>query len=162
MLKDKHGRELNYLRLAVTDKCNLRCRYCMPEEGISFLPQKDILSKEEIIRLCRIFSSEGVTKIRLTGGEPFVRPDMMEILREIRPLFRSVNITTNATLISGYIEQLIDLKIGTINISLDSLHRFLLCHYQEIYVRSGLVHCFEVLRGRYSCKTECSYHARDQ
>jgi cyclic pyranopterin phosphate synthase len=94
----------------------------MPEEGISFLPKNEILSKEQIIRLCRIFSSQGVNKIRITGGEPFVRPDMMEILKQIRPLFKSVNITTNATLISKYVNDLVDLNIGTINISLDSLN----------------------------------------
>lgn len=122
MLKDKHGRELNYLRLAVTDKCNLRCRYCMPEEGISFLPKDRLLSKDELLRLCRLLSYEGVTKVRITGGEPFVRPDMMEILTEISPWFKSINLTTNATLIGDYLEELQHLNLGSLNISLDSLN----------------------------------------
>ena len=122
MLKDKHDRELNYLRLAVTDKCNLRCRYCMPEEGISFLPKDQLLSKEELIRLCKMLSVEGVTKVRITGGEPFVRPDMMAILKEISPWFKSINLTTNATLIGNHLEELQHLNLGSLNISLDSLN----------------------------------------
>lgn len=122
MLKDKHGRELNYLRLAVTDKCNLRCRYCMPEEGISFLPKDHLLSKDELIRVCRMLSDQGVTKVRITGGEPFVRPDMMEILSKISPWFKSINLTTNATLIGDHLEALQHLNLGSLNISLDSLN----------------------------------------
>ncbi len=122
MLKDKHGRELNYLRLAVTDKCNLRCRYCMPEEGISFLPKDHLLSKDELIRVCRMLSDEGVTKVRITGGEPFVRPDMMEILSRISPWFKSINLTTNATLIGDHLEALQHMNLGSLNISLDSLN----------------------------------------
>ena len=73
MLIDNHGREINYLRLAVTDRCNLRCFYCMPENGIKYMNRKDLLSFEEMTRLIRVFGDLGVSKIRITGGEPFVR-----------------------------------------------------------------------------------------
>lgn len=122
MLKDKYGRTLNYLRLAVTDKCNLRCRYCMPEEGISFLPKEELLSFEEIARLCHILSSAGVSKIRITGGEPFARSGLADLLKDISPMFRSVNITSNATLIEKHLAAFQLPNIGSINVSLDSLN----------------------------------------
>jgi len=75
-LIDKHNRTIDYLRIGVTDRCNLRCRYCMPEEGIDFADREDLLSYEEILRLANIFKHLGVSKVRLTGGEPFVRKDI--------------------------------------------------------------------------------------
>lgn len=122
MLKDRHGRELNYLRLAVTDKCNLRCRYCMPEEGIRFLDEKEVLSAEEIIRLSKVLTGAGINKIRITGGEPFVRKDLIDILNTIAPWFYTVNITTNATLLKRALDELTVPNIGSLNISLDSLN----------------------------------------
>src|ERR1051325_5562089 len=83
MLVDNHGRPLNYLRLAVTDRCNLRCFYCMPEEGIKYLPQKELLSFDQIIRIVTIMAGMGISKVRLTGGEPFVRTDLMDLIRSI-------------------------------------------------------------------------------
>src|SRR5882757_2929388 len=82
-LFDNHGRPINYLRLAVTDRCNLRCFYCMPEEGIKYLPKKELLTFEEIERLVTMLGQLGITKIRLTGGEPFVRTDLMALIRTI-------------------------------------------------------------------------------
>ncbi|HEX6889544.1 MAG TPA: radical SAM protein, partial [Chryseolinea sp.] len=82
-LFDNHGRPINYLRLAVTDRCNLRCFYCMPEEGIRYMPKKDLLTFEENTRLISIMASMGITKVRLTGGEPFVRTDLMKLIRNI-------------------------------------------------------------------------------
>ena len=78
-LYDNHGRPITYVRLAVTDRCNLRCFYCMPEEGIRYLPKKELLTFEEIERLISILASLGISKVRLTGGEPFVRNDLNEI-----------------------------------------------------------------------------------
>src|SRR5436190_21526021 len=95
-LFDNHGRPINYLRLAVTDRCNLRCFYCMPEEGIHYLPKKELLSFEEIERLIRLLASLGISKIRLTGGEPFVRTDLMALIRNTTEItgVKEIHLTT--------------------------------------------------------------------
>ncbi|WP_306643794.1 GTP 3',8-cyclase MoaA [Sanyastnella coralliicola] len=125
VLEDKFGRRINYLRLAVTDRCNLRCHYCLPEGFHNFLPKDHLLSFEEIIRLLRIVSSLGVTKLRITGGEPFVRKDLMTLLRMIHQeqLFESLHMTTNGVLTEPHIEELVTLGFKSINLSLDSLDR---------------------------------------
>jgi molybdenum cofactor biosynthesis protein A len=123
VLIDKYGRQLNYLRLSVTDRCNLRCYYCMPEEGMHFVPRKDLLSFDEMYLLTAIFCSLGVSKVRITGGEPFVRNGIMPFLENISTLegLDEINITTNATLTGRYIQQLKAAGIRKINISLDTL-----------------------------------------
>ena len=83
MLRDNHNRIVNYLRLAVTDRCNLRCFYCMPEEGINFVEKESLLSYEELLRIINLLSGMGVSKIRITGGEPFVRKGLMDFLTEL-------------------------------------------------------------------------------
>ena len=83
MLYDNHNRPINYMRLAVTDRCNLRCFYCMPEKGIDYVDRKDLLTFEEMRRLVEVFGKLGVNKLRITGGEPFVRKGIMEFLEEI-------------------------------------------------------------------------------
>lgn len=123
MLTDQYDRIASYLRIGVTDRCNLRCRYCMPEEGIDFASRKDILTYEEITRLCKIFKELGVSKVRLTGGEPFVRNDIESLLRQLTDIFPSVHITTNATLLHDHVDLLRDINISGLNISLDSLDR---------------------------------------
>lgn len=123
MLEDNFGRTHNYLRIGVTDRCNLRCRYCMPEEGIDFSQRKDLLSYEEIIRLSYIFGELGVTKVRLTGGEPFSRKNILFLIRSLHRIFDELYITTNATLLEEHIQPLSDLGIGGLNISLDTLDR---------------------------------------
>ena len=124
-LFDNHGRVLNYLRLAVTDRCNLRCFYCMPEEGINYIDRKELLTYEEIIRTVTVLSELGIEKIRITGGEPFLRKDMMQLLRNIRAIdkIKEINITTNGTLVSPYIKELKQLGIRSVNLSLDTLDR---------------------------------------
>ena len=124
-LFDNHGRPVNYLRLAVTDRCNLRCFYCMPEEGIKYLPKKDLLSFEEIERLVTLFGQMGITKIRLTGGEPFVRTDLMELIRAIVKIkgINDIHITTNGILTAPHIPELKSLGIASVNLSLDTLDR---------------------------------------
>lgn len=124
-LVDPFGRELNYLRLAVTNRCNLRCLYCMPAEGIPLLPRKSILQFEEMERLIKIFISQGVNKLRITGGEPFVRKGLLEFLKKVNGFeeLKSINITTNAVFIGDIISELEGLKIGSLNISLDSLQK---------------------------------------
>ena len=125
MLQDKFGRNHNYLRLAVTDRCNLRCFYCMPEVGINYLKREDLLSYEEMLRLAHVFSQEGVNKIRITGGEPFVRSGMVGFLEQLTQVegIDEVHITSNGSLISDHIEQLESIGIKSINLSLDTLDR---------------------------------------
>ncbi len=125
MLIDNHGRPVNYLRLAVTDRCNLRCFYCMPHEGIDFLPKNNLLSFEEMYRLVSLLAEMGVSKVRITGGEPFVRKELMDFLWQISKIkgIEKINLTTNGVLTSPYIPELKKLGISSINLSLDSLDR---------------------------------------
>ncbi len=125
MLVDNHGRTINYMRLAVTDRCNLRCFYCMPENGIKYLPKKQLLSYEEMVRITAVFAKQGIKKIRITGGEPFLRNDMMDFLQTISeiPEIEQIHITTNGTLITNKIDALKKMGIKSINLSLDSLDR---------------------------------------
>ncbi len=122
-LIDQFNRKIDYLRIGVTDRCNLRCRYCMPEEGIDFSKRKDLLTYEEIIRLGKIFRALGIQKVRLTGGEPFLRKGIELLLKELTTVFPQVHITTNATLIHKHFDLLKDIKIAGLNISIDSLDR---------------------------------------
>jgi cyclic pyranopterin phosphate synthase len=122
-LIDQYGRQLNYLRLSVTDRCNFRCLYCMPEEGMQFAKRSELLSFEELYELSRIFCGLGVSKIRITGGEPFVRTGIIPFLRDLRGLegLQEIVITTNATLSGKYIRELQQMGIRKVNISLDAL-----------------------------------------
>jgi len=124
-LYDNHGRPINYLRLAVTDRCNLRCFYCMPEEGIKYMPKKELLTFEEIERLITMLASLGISKIRLTGGEPFVRNDLMKLIRRIVEIdgIKDLHITTNGILSAPHISELKSLGIASVNLSLDTLDR---------------------------------------
>ncbi|MEM6522431.1 MAG: GTP 3',8-cyclase MoaA [Bacteroidota bacterium] len=125
MLVDNHGRVINYLRLAVTDRCNLRCFYCMPESGIKYANREDLLTFEEMERLLYIFSALGISKLRITGGEPFVRKGIMEFLKKAShiPEINEINITTNGTFTSDKVHQLEKLGIKSVNLSLDSLDK---------------------------------------
>lgn len=111
------------MRLAVTDRCNLRCFYCMPHEGLDWLKRKDILQYEEMLRLCSILVKNGIEKIRITGGEPFIRKDIMNFLTELTkiPGLKEVSITTNGVLTAPYIPELKKTGINSINLSLDTL-----------------------------------------
>ncbi len=122
-LVDNHGREITYLRLAVTDRCNLRCFYCMPEEGIKYLPKPHLLSYEEMLRLARILGAMGVKKVRITGGEPFVRRDLLPFLRDLAavPGIEQINMTTNGVLSGDHAQELKDIGIHSINLSLDTI-----------------------------------------
>ncbi len=125
LLSDKFGRKITYLRLAVTDRCNFRCQYCMPAEGIDIVDRKELLTFKEMYRITRVLSELGVNKVRLTGGEPFVRKDFIKLLEmlDFNDLLDEINITTNGTLISKHIKKIEKLKVGSINLSLDSLNR---------------------------------------
>ncbi|WP_111709044.1 GTP 3',8-cyclase MoaA [Lutibacter citreus] len=124
-LTDKFGRRISYLRLAVTDRCNLRCQYCMPAQGINIVDKKELLTYKEMYRLTRVLSELGVNKVRLTGGEPFVRKDFVKFLESLsyNDKLDEINITTNGALISNHIDKLEELKINSINLSIDSLQR---------------------------------------
>ena len=123
MIIDKHGRPMNYLRVAITDRCNLRCTYCMPHENMQFLPKNEVLSYEELLRLISIFADLGVNKVRFTGGEPFFRKDFMDMLEYTAGLegIDNVNITTNGVLTYPHLEKLKSIEGLKLNISLDTL-----------------------------------------
>jgi molybdenum cofactor biosynthesis protein A len=124
-LFDNHGRPLNYLRLAVTDRCNLRCFYCMPEDGIHYMPKKELLTFEEIVTVVALLATMGISKIRLTGGEPFVRNDLMSLIRKLIkvPVIKDLHLTTNGILTLPHIPELKDLGVASINLSLDTLDK---------------------------------------
>lgn len=125
MLVDNHNRKINYVRLAVTDRCNLRCNYCMPAEGIDFAKNDKLFTIDELGRLSGILVSQGVDKIRITGGEPFVRKDLMVLFRSLAAMkeLKDISVTTNATLIGPYIDELKELGIKNINVSMDAINR---------------------------------------
>lgn len=122
-LIDRHGRQVTYLRLSITDRCNLRCRYCMPEKGVRVLGHGEILTYEELERVSGIFMALGVGKIRITGGEPFVRKgcvDFMARLREMNPDL-DLRLTTNGVAAMPHLAELKRIGVGGINLSLDTL-----------------------------------------
>ena len=122
-LVDPFGRQITYLRLAVTDRCNLRCQYCMPEKGIDIVPREELLTFKEMYRITRLLSELGVDKIRLTGGEPFVRKDFISLVKSLsfNDRLKQINITTNGALVKDHIQTLEQLKVKSINLSIDSL-----------------------------------------
>jgi cyclic pyranopterin phosphate synthase len=120
---DRFGREINYLRISLTDKCNLRCVYCMPED-MTFRPRSELLQDDEIMRLVRIFSELGFHKIRLTGGEPSVRANFVDIVRGIAqtPGIETVSMTTNGLLLDKMAPDLVEAGMRRVNISIDTLN----------------------------------------
>ena len=122
-LVDPYSRRIDYLRLAVTDRCNLRCEYCMPPQGVPHLDHEEVLTYEEIVRFLEISVQAGISKVRLTGGEPLVRKDLDYLVREIsglRPTL-DISLTTNGTLLSRHAEALSSAGLKRVNISIDSL-----------------------------------------
>jgi cyclic pyranopterin phosphate synthase len=124
-LKDKFGRVHDSLRISVTDRCNIRCFYCMPEEGVKFTDRAEILSFEEIERFVRVAAPLGVTKLRLTGGEPLVRKDLAVLVERLVaiPGILDIALTTNAVLLDKYAQDLYDAGLRRLNIHLDTLDR---------------------------------------
>ena len=122
LLEDTFGRKHNYLRISLTERCNLRCSYCMPVGGVPLTPAPHLMTAEEIILIAKEFVSLGVTKIRLTGGEPLVRKDFNVILKELAQLPVKLTMTTNAVSIDRHLELLKSCGMSTINISLDTLN----------------------------------------
>ena len=145
VLTDSFGRKIDYLRISVTDRCNLRCTYCMPEK-MKFLPKKDILSFNELEKLCEQFISRGIKKIRITGGEPLVRKGILDFISNINYYKKNntldeITMTTNGTLLEEYGEELYKSGVKRINISLDTLSEK---RFQEITRRNNLK---KVLKG---------------
>jgi cyclic pyranopterin phosphate synthase len=124
-LWDAQGRKIDYLRLSVTDRCNLRCSYCMPPEGVSFLPDEEILHIDELLAVADLYIKIGVRKIRITGGEPLLRRDILPLLQELgnRKELKELTITTNGTHLSENASALKNAGIGRVNVSLDSTKR---------------------------------------
>lgn len=157
MLKDRYNRIHDYLRISITDHCNFRCTYCMPDEKISFLKKQYLMTSEEIFEISKIFVGLGVNKIRLTGGEPLVRKDFGEIINKLSVLPITIGITTNGLLIDQYMEAIKKARISSINISLDTLNKekftsitqrnyfekvwenILLCHKENLHVKLNMV-----------------------
>lgn len=120
---DALGRKIDYIRISVTDRCNLRCVYCMPEEGIPLTSHEELLSYEEILRVCRCAAALGIHKVKLTGGEPLVRREIVELVAGIKaiPGIEKVTLTTNGVLLKKYMKTLDEAGIDAINVSLDTL-----------------------------------------
>ncbi|OBQ55328.1 GTP 3',8-cyclase MoaA [Tamlana sp. s12] len=121
ILQDSHGRDHAYLRISLIERCNLRCTYCMPEEGVKLSPKSSLMTYEEIYEIAKTFVDNGVTKIRLTGGEPLIRKDIPIILEKLATLPVELSITSNAVIIDKYIDVLKANGVNKINVSLDSL-----------------------------------------
>ena len=122
-MKDRFGRDITYLRISVTDLCNLRCKYCMPESGVESLCNSDILSLEEIVEIVKVAAKNGITKIRLTGGEPLVRRGFVHLCKEISKIeqIEDIAITTNGVHLKNMADDLFENKVKRINFSLDTL-----------------------------------------
>jgi cyclic pyranopterin phosphate synthase len=140
---DRFNRNITYLRISVTDRCNLRCRYCMPEEGVALKDHNEILSFEEITDIVKTGVKLGINKIRLTGGEPLVRKDVAELIRMIKAVdgIEDIGLTTNGTLLPKLAEDLWNAGLRRLNISLDTINKD---KYREI-TRTGKLD--EVLAG---------------
>lgn len=145
---DRYGRVINYLRISVTDRCNLRCCYCMPE-GVQDVGMKNILTFEEIWEIVRTGVSLGITHIRITGGEPLVRKGCVDLIRGIReiPGVETITMTTNGVLLGNYGKQLKEVGVDGVNISLDTLNP------EEFYKITGKRELQEVLAGIRAAKT---------
>ena len=152
LLTDAFGRVHDYLRISLTERCNLRCTYCMPEKGVLLSPKSQLMRAGEIYRIAKIFVKHGVTKIRLTGGEPLVRKDIGVILKKLSALPVTLALTTNAVLADRFIDSFKSCDIRDINVSLDTIHpeKFkqitLRNEFERVYrnIRLLLAHGFHV------------------
>ena len=138
---DQYGRTIEYLRISVTDRCNLRCVYCMPEEGIEQLPHEQILTFDEIERVCRISTELGISKIKLTGGEPLVRKGLPDLLGKIKRIsgIEQVTLTTNGILLKNQLDELMRQGLDAVNISIDTLDE--IRHWKDCGQHSNIRIC---------------------
>lgn len=146
---DKYGRTIDYLRISLTDRCNLRCVYCMPKEGIPQISHEEILRYDEIFRICRCMASLGIRKIKLTGGEPLVRKDCAQLVKMLKsiPGIEKVTLTTNGILLGEQLDELLKAGVDAVNISLDTLDPV---QFQEITRRESLDAVMEGLKAALS------------
>ncbi|MEJ8553957.1 GTP 3',8-cyclase MoaA [Tepidibacter sp. Z1-5] len=140
---DNTGRKIEYLRVSITDRCNLRCIYCMPKDGIELINHDEILTFEELYRIIKSSSSLGISKIRITGGEPLARKGIIEFIRNVKSIqgIEEVSLTTNGILLEEYLDELLKAGLDRINVSVDTLNEEL---YSKITRNKGLD---KVLRG---------------
>ncbi len=143
-MKDGFGREIDYMRISITERCNLRCRYCMPD-GIIQVPMNDILTYEEIIRVCHAAAGAGIHKLKITGGEPLVRDGCPELIGELKAVtgIEQVTMTTNGVLLAELLPELLDNGLDAVNISLDTMDRDA---YQQITGRDELPRVVEGIK----------------
>ncbi len=144
LLVDSYGRRIKSMRISITDKCNFRCTYCMPAEGLPWLKKAEILTYEEIERIARVAVNSGIEQIRLTGGEPLVRRDVPDLVRQLRKIegLRNLSMTTNGILLKQLAGALAEAGLTRINVSLDSLNRE---KFAKLTRRDQLAHVFEGL-----------------
>ena len=144
-ITDRFGRVFNYLRIAVNEYCNLRCIYCMPEEGVPFQTRDRLLGRKEIYKIIKIMADLGVSKVRFTGGEPLIRKDLIDLIHFASKQMNidSIHLTTNGVLLPEYINRLVEIGLNGINISLDTLNQ---SKFKKITRREGLD---KVLEGLY-------------
>ncbi|PAV74880.1 hypothetical protein WR25_04027 [Diploscapter pachys] len=143
--RDTFGRVHTYLRISLTERCNLRCLYCMPEEGVQLSPKGNLLTTEEVIRLTRLFASHGVNKVRLTGGEPTLRKDLVDIVHQISNIdeIEDIGLTTNGLMLSKHVMALREAGLTKVNVSLDTLRQD---RYIEMCRRNGLGKVLESIK----------------
>ena len=155
---DQYNRKIEYARISLTDRCNLRCQYCMPESGVAKMPHGDILTLEETLRVAQILSTLGIKKIRLTGGEPLLRKNIIHFLKKLKNLngIEKVMLTTNGVLLDFLAEDLISAGLDGVNLSLDTLNEenFNLITRRNLFVnvRQGL---YKILQSTCEVKINC-------
>ncbi len=148
-MTDPYGRTLDYLRLSLTDMCNLRCIYCMPEEGAAQLPREAVLGLEECAHLCRILAGLGIRRVKITGGEPLLRNGLCALVRALAliPGVEQITLTTNGILLGGFLSRLRDAGIGAVNVSLDTLNS---AAFRRISRRDGLEQVLQAIGQAYA------------
>ncbi len=149
-MRDTYNRKIDYLRLSITDRCNLRCRYCMPEEGVAPKPHTNIMSYEEILAFAHLAVEAGISRIRLTGGEPLVRKGVVELVAALNSIkgLEEVSITTNGILLTKYAPDLWDAGLRRLNISIDSLDPDI---YKELTRRGNLDEALAGMEAALAC-----------
>ena len=143
-MKDQFERNIDYIRISVTDRCNLRCRYCMPSCGVPSCGHDAVLRFDEIVRLARLFCSNGIRHVKITGGEPLVRKGLPSLIRDLKkiPGLETVSLTTNGLLLSSLLPELMDAGLDAVNISLDTLRDD---RYAEITGQAALPQVLQAL-----------------
>ena len=144
---DAHGRSINYMRISITDRCNLRCKYCMPED-IPSIPHREILSFEEILHICTLAVKLGIRRFKITGGEPLTRKNCLDFLQHLKELsgVEQVTLTTNGVLLKDAVPRLRDMGINGVNISLDTLKK------ETFHALTGRPYFSQVIEGILACQ----------